>query len=106
MPTYETIKQNILNSGYAGADETGCKVNGKKQWFWTIQNELSTFIWLSKSRGYDSIEEQFTDHLKELILIHDCWAAYFLTDAKAHQLCLAHLQRDLIFLTQSYPNQN
>ena len=56
MPTYETIKQNILKSGYAGADETGCKVSGKKEWFWSIQNELSTFIWLSESRGYDSIE--------------------------------------------------
>jgi len=106
MPAYEMIKQNILDSGYAGGDETGCKVNGKKQWFWTIQNELNTFIWLSESRGYDSIEEQFADQLKELILIHDCWAAYFQTNAKAHQLCLAHLQRDLNLLTQLYPTQN
>jgi len=106
IPNYEAIKQNILKSGQAGVDETGCKVNGKKHWFWAAQNELNTFIWQSKTRGYDSIEEQFVDQFKELILIHDCWAAYFQTDAKEHQLCLAHLQRDLKFLTELYPNQN
>ena len=80
MPVYEMIKQNILKSGFAGADETGCKVNGKKQWFWTIQNERNTFIWLSETRGYDAIKTQFDDEFKDLILIHDCWAAYFKTD--------------------------
>jgi transposase len=104
MPVYERIKQNILGSGFAGADETGCKVNGKKQWFWTIQNERSTFIWLSPTRGFDSIEEEFGNRLKDLILVHDCWAAYFQTNAKAHQLCLAHLSRDLN-LTQLYPKE-
>lgn len=106
MPTYESIKQNILKSGRAGLDETGCIVNGKKHWFWAAQNELNTFIWPNKTRGFDSIEEQFVDQLKELILIHDCWAPYFQTDAREHQLCLAHLQRDLKFLIELYPKQN
>jgi transposase len=105
MPVYEMIKQNILESGYAGADETGCKVNGKKHWFWTIQNQENTFIWLSETRGYDAIQEQFSARLRDLILIHDCWAAYFQTGAKAHQLCLAHLSRDLQYLSELYPNQ-
>ena len=81
-------------------------MNGKKQWFWTIQNERNTFIWLSETRGYDAIKTQFDDEFKDLILIHDCWAAYFQTNAKAHQLCLAHLNRDLNFLAELYPNQN
>ena len=105
MPVYEKIRQNILESSHAGADETGCKVNGKKHWFWTLQNQQSTFIWLSKTRGYDAVEEQFADQLKDHILIHDCWAAYFQTGAKAHQLCLAHLSRDLQFLKELHPQQ-
>lgn len=106
MPAYQIIKHNILKSGYAGADETGCKVNGDNQWLWTLQNELYTYIWLSHTRGYDAIEEQFADELKNLILIHDCWSAYFQTGASAHQLCMAHLNRDLQYLSELYPDDH
>jgi transposase len=106
LPIYQFIEQKILESGFAGADETGCKVNGEKHWFWTIQNEAYTFIWPSQSRGFDALQEQFGDRLSELILVHDCWAAYFKTGAKAHQLCIAHLQRDLQYLLELYPQHN
>ena len=105
MPVYEAIRQNILESGHAGADETGCKVNGKKHWIWTLQNELNTFIWQSETRGYDTLQEQFSDQLQPLILTHDCWAAYFQTGAAAHQLCLAHLSRDLQYLKELHPKE-
>jgi transposase len=106
IPIYQYIEEKILESGFAGADETGCKVNGQKHWFWTIQNEAYTFIWPSQSRGFDALQQQFGDRLSELILVHDCWAAYFKTGAKAHQLCLAHLQRDLQYLLELYPQHN
>lgn len=105
MPAYEWIKEKILASGFAGADETSCKVNGEKHWFWTLQNADYTFIWPSPFRGYDAIREQFADSIQYLMLVHDCWAPYFQTGAKAHQLCLAHLQRDLQYLTELYPGQ-
>jgi len=105
MPAYQLIKNQILDSGYAGADETGCKVDGKKHWIWAIQNERGTFIWQSKSRGYEALEIEFGSKLNDLILIHDCWAAYFQTGAQEHQLCLAHLKRDLQYLAELFPKQ-
>jgi len=105
LPVYELIRQQIIKSGYAGADETGCKVNGKTHWFWTMQNRENTFIWSSKSRGFDALNQMFSDSLNDHILVHDCWAAYFKTKARAHQLCLAHIARDLEFLAQLYPKE-
>jgi transposase len=39
--------------------------------------------------------------LKNNTLITDCWASYFKTGA-AHQLCAAHLLRELTFLKEKY----
>jgi transposase len=43
--------------------------------------------------------------LPNATLVHDRWAAQFQTNTKAHQICTAHLLRDLNFLTQLYKDQ-
>jgi transposase len=99
-PAYNAIKFAIEQSEYAGSDETGCKVNGKKHWFWTWQNDKCTFIIHSESRGFEAIEVAFPGGLPDTILVHDRWAAQLKCEAKEHQICLAHLQRDLNFIEQ------
>ena len=37
-PVYENIRERIVESAVVGADETGCRVNGKKHWFHVWQN--------------------------------------------------------------------
>ena len=38
------------------------------------------------------------------VLVTDCWASYLKTDAGSHQLCTAHLLRELTFLKEKYKN--
>ena len=78
-----------------GGDETGCVVNGKKHWMWTWQNQKLTYIALSPTRGYKAITDNFSNGLSNAIFISDCWAAQLKTEAKSHQLCTSHLQREL-----------
>lgn len=101
-PIYLRIKENILRSPVVGVDETGAKVNGKKSWFWTWQNTNNTFISVDPSRGYKLIKRLFPDGLANSILVSDCWAAQLKTPAITHQLCIAHLLRELNFFTQLY----
>lgn len=101
LPAYEMIKGEIANSEVVGTDETGMKIDGKNHWFWTWQNEKSTFIAASNNRGFKTIEENFGQKLDQKILVHDCWRTHFKTGAN-HQLCLAHLFRELKFLTERY----
>jgi len=56
----------------------------------------------SKNRGIDTIKPNFPKGFKDTILVHDCWASHFQTQCKTHQLCIAHLLRELIFLEQRF----
>jgi len=102
---YNRIKENILQSPVVGADETGAKVNGGKAWFWTWQNPNNTFITVDPSRGFGVIKRLFPDGLKNGILVSDCWAAHLKTPASTHQLCIAHLLRELNFFMELYDDR-
>lgn len=95
LPAYEKIKETIAKSEQVGSDETSAKVNGKNRWVWVWQSLDTTFLAASSSRGSKTIDELFPDGFPNSILNTDRWAAQLNTKAKAHQLCLAHIQRDL-----------
>ena len=94
-PAYEAIQTEIQQSLVVGSDETGCRVNGKKHWFHVWQNNLLTFIVSFASRGHKVIEEYFPGNFIHSFYISDCWASQLKVKALAHQLCLAHLLREL-----------
>jgi transposase len=98
---YERIKTEIAESQVVGSDETGAKVNGDKWWFWVWQNVFCTFIVAAKSRGGATITNIWADRLANVILVTDRWAAQLKDAKKGHQICLAHLLRNVIFLIES-----
>lgn len=104
-PAYEQIKTKVMGSGCVGSDETGCKVNGKKNWFWTWQNLLVTLIVYAKSRGSITIEQTFPEGLPDTILVSDRLAAQLGSSAKDHQVCTVHLLRDLNYIEQLYESK-
>jgi transposase len=102
VDAYEIIRQNILHSGVIGTDETGVKIDGKKHWFWTWQNNRATYIVTSNNRGTTTINENVSGISGEAVLVHDCWKAHFQTPVKKHQLCTAHLERETKYLEERY----
>jgi len=106
LPAYEMIKEKIKNTYSAiGADETGLKVNGDKHWAWTWQTDDATFITITDNRAQRSITENFKNGFKNAVLVHDCWRSHFNTNAISHQICMAHLLRDLNYLTERYQHK-
>ena len=101
-PAYQMIKEKITASSVVGADETGVKINGKKCWYWTWQNEDLTFILPSTNRGFDTIKSNFENGFQKSVLVHDCWKSHFQTQAQTHQVCTAHLLRELNYFIESY----
>lgn len=100
--TYQRIKTQIELSSYVGSDETGAKVNGKKHWFWTWQNEKLTYIVHSVNRGIDTINRVFANGLPNAVLQHDRWKSHFHCKSKGHQLCIVHLLRDINYIIELY----
>jgi transposase len=105
MPAYNLIAKEVKNSTVIGSDETGAKVNGKKAWFWTWQSKLATFIAFSDNRGTASINANFVNGFEDAVLVHDCWKSHFETKVRNHQLCTAHLLRELIFFEERYKSR-
>jgi transposase len=100
-PVYEAIQAQLQQASYVGSDETGAKVKGTSWWIWAWQNAKNTFLKASAGRGSQTIEDTFPNGLPKATLGSDRWAAQLKTTSKAKQLCLAHLQRDLIYLEES-----
>ena len=103
-PAYDLIKQKLLSPSLRaiGADETGVKVAGAKHWAWVWQNDDATFITITDNRAQRSITENFEKGFDNAVLVHDCWRSHFNTNALSHQICLAHLLRELNYLTERY----
>lgn len=103
---YELIRQHIEQSPVNGADETGANINGKLHWAWTWQNPTASYFYIHPSRGKTAIESAFPNGLPKSILSTDCWSSYFGMEVENHQICTAHLLRELIYLKEHYPEQN
>jgi len=106
MPAYETIRQFILKQTVIGGDETGVNIDGKNHWAWTFQNHRATYIAIHESRGSKAINDIMPEGFGSNVLVTDCWSAYFKVGAMFHQLCTAHLQRELKHFNERYPKNN
>ena len=102
---YEVIRTKIEQSEVVGSDETGCRVNGKKHWFHVWQTNLLTFIVSFTSRGHKVIEKYFPDGFIYSFYVSDCWASQLKVKAKAHQLCMVHLLRELTNFAENLNSQ-
>lgn len=104
-PAYRIIAGEVQRAHVVGSDETGAKVNGKNGWFWTWQNKLATFIAFSQNRGTATINDNFAMGFENAVLVHDCWKSHFETKSKTHQICIAHLLRELNFFEERYQSE-
>lgn len=95
-PVYEQIRHRVSQSKVVGSDETGSKIANQKGWFHTWQTASLTFIAASMNRGYETVKDYFEDGFQQATLVSDCWAAQLKTKAHRHQLCIVHLQRELL----------
>lgn len=100
LPTYENIRKEIESATIVGADETSVKLNGNKYWFWTWQNKIATYIVASDNRAYKTVEDNFQKGFKVATLVSDRYGVHLKTKAKAHQICISHLCRDVDYLIE------
>lgn len=102
----EAIRTSIETEEVVGADETGVRINGEQHWVWTFQTEALTYMAVDKGRGKAVIDKHFPNGLPDSVLVTDRHASYFNMEVKDHQVCLAHLLRNLIYLSQTAPDSD
>jgi transposase len=102
LPMYEVIQSRVMDSKLVGGDETGTKIGKEKGWFHVWQNTKLTFIVASFNRGYSTVEEYFSLGFSNAIYVSDCWSSQLKVPALKHQLCFAHLLRELKNFEESF----
>jgi transposase len=98
---YDDLLDRLPTEAWLNVDETGHKENKKRFWTWCFRAELYTLFKIDSSRGSKVLLEVLGDQFNG-ILGCDYFSAYrkYMKDiGVAVQFCLAHLIRDVKFLT-------
>jgi transposase len=98
---YEELLNHLPDEDFLNVDETGHKQNGQRQWTWCIRAELYTVFKIDPTRSGDVLIEVLGTEF-DGVLGCDYFSAYRRYHREfgvALQFCLAHLIRDVKYLT-------
>jgi transposase len=98
---YEELLDHLPDEDFLNVDETGHKQDGRRQWTWCFRAELYTLFKIDATRSGDVLIEVLGTEF-DGVLGCDYFSAYRRYHREfgvALQFCLAHLIRDVKFLT-------
>ena len=98
---YAELFQRLPGEAVLNIDETGHKENGQKFWTWCFRAQLYTLFRIDKSRGSKVLVEVLGEEFQG-VLGCDYFGAYrkYMRECDVLvQFCMAHLIRDVKFLT-------
>ncbi len=100
---YEQLQQHIPTEPVLNIDESGWKDKGIKYWIWVFCTSAFSFFYIAKSRSSQVLRDILGETYNGTI-VSDFFNAYVKYANKIQQFCLAHLIRDIKFLT-TLPNE-
>lgn len=99
-PAIAAIEQYIRRSGVVGFDESGLYCNKRLDWAWIAQTAYFTLLFRASGRAAKELDSRFGDSLERMVAVTDRHSAYFALNFLDHQVCLAHLLRELQYLNE------
>ncbi len=99
-PAIEKIKECIMKSAVVGFDESGLYCNKKLDWTWIAQTVYFTLLFHGSGRSHKELESRFGCSLERMTAVTDRHSAYFTLNFLNHQVCIAHLLRELQYLNE------
>ncbi len=95
---YEEVEQKLPSETALNIDETSWKDNGKMFWLWIFCTQSIAFFSIHSSRGSKVLKQVLGETFGGAIT-SDFYSAYVSYSKGIQQFCLAHLIRDIKFLT-------
>jgi len=99
----EQARQQIAASEVAGFDETGFRVDGRLAWVHCARTGKYTLLMVHPKRGRKAIEAMGVLPSFAGVAVHDAWSPYDSYANAEHQLCCAHVLRELQAVTDAAP---
>lgn len=99
------VKDQARRAGVLGCDETGMRVAGGNTWLHVARSELFTLLQVHHKRGVAAMRDNGVLEDYRGVLIRDALASYDTIAPRArHQLCGAHLARELVAVSEFLVN--
>ena len=99
-PVIDKIKECIMKSAVVGFDESGLYCNKRLDWTWIAQTVYFTLLFHGNGRSHKELESRFGSSLERMTAVTDRHSAYFTLNFLNHQVCVAHLLRELQYLNE------
>lgn len=100
----DQVRDVLTGADVVHVDESGLRVAGKLHWVHVATTGKYTLIWVHPKRGRAGIDAGEVMASMTGIAVHDAWAPYDTYQPGAHQLCCAHLLRELTAAAESAPD--
>ena len=94
------IKQAVIDSPVANFDETGMRAEGRLHWIHTASTKKFTYNTAHRKRGKEGADANGVMPEFKGAAVHDCWGPYFGYANCLHNLCNAHLLRELQWVVE------
>ncbi len=95
-----TIRARLLCGTALQSDETGLRVGKKNWWFWVFHHADSAVFVAAPTRA-KSVVEMFLGEFRPDFWVSDRYGGQMGFAQKAHQVCLAHLIRDVQYAIEA-----
>lgn len=99
-----TIREKLLASPVIHCDETGMRVQGKRNWLHVASNDKYTCYFAHPKRGSEAMNAMGILPEFKGTVVHDGWKPYNSYNCD-HALCNAHLQRELTGIEENFKQQ-
>jgi transposase len=99
----DQVRDVLSGAEVVHVDESGLRVAGKLHWVHVATTGKYTLIWVHPKRGRAGIDAGEVMASMTGICVHDAWAPYDTYSPGAHQLCCAHLLRELTAAAELAP---
>ncbi|WP_237702929.1 IS66 family transposase [Candidatus Protofrankia datiscae] len=99
----DTVRGLLAAADVIGADETGLRVAGKLHWVHCARTDKYTLIDCHATRGSGGIDALGVLPAFGGVVVHDAWAPYDSYTGATHQLCVAHVLRELQAVVDAAP---
>lgn len=99
----EQVRDMLTGADVVHVDESGLRVAGKLHWVHVATTGKYTLIWVHPKRGRAGIDAGEVMASMTGTCVHDAWAPYDTYRPGAHQLCCAHLLRELTAAAELAP---
>jgi len=99
----DVVRDRIADAEVAGFDETGLRVAGSLHWVHCARTDRYTLITCHPKRGTKGIDEAGVLGRFRGVAVHDAWAPYDTYTGVNHQLCCAHVLRELAGVADTAP---